>query len=149
MKRIRKFLRIHRTDRRLLVKSVFLVGFIRLGLWLLPLQTLRRLLARIARASPELQEADAAVIDRAAWAVKVASRYMPKATCLTQALAVQMLLSRRGYPVHLRIGVAKGERGQLEAHAWVESQERIVIGGLVDLSRYTPLPPLEGESNFL
>jgi hypothetical protein len=45
-------------------------------------------------------------------------------------------------PRSLRIGVAKGEAGKLEAHAWVESQGRIVIGGLRDLPYFTPLPPL-------
>jgi len=38
-------------------------------------------------------------------------------------------------------------RKQLQAHAWVESQGRIVSGGLKDLWRYTPLPLLEGKYN--
>jgi len=38
-------------------------------------------------------------------------------------------------------------QGQLQAHAWVESQGRIVSGGLKDLWRYTPLPLLEGKYN--
>jgi hypothetical protein len=93
-------------------------------------------LDRTARPSPE----------RIAWAVRVARRYVPAATCLSQALAVRTLFRRQGYPAQLRIGVTKGERGQLEAHAWVESEGKIVIGGSQDLARYTPLPSLQGES---
>ncbi len=145
MQRLHKFLGLSSAHRRLLVTSALLVGTIRLGLWLLPFQVLRLRLAGMARTANKVQQGDQATIDRVVWAVKVASRYVPKATCLTQALAAQVLLSRRGYPVRLRLGVAKGEAGQLRAHAWVESQGRIMIGGLEALSHFTPLPPLERE----
>lgn len=131
-------------DQYLLLKAVLLVMGIRLGLWLLPFQQLRRILAKATRPLARLQALGQSP-GQIVWAVKVASRYLPAATCLTQALATQLLLVRRGYPAHLRIGVAKDENGQLAAHAWVESQGRIVIGGLENLTQYTPLPPLEGE----
>jgi hypothetical protein len=78
------------------------------------------------------------------WAVTAASRYVPGATCLAQALAAQVLLGRTGYPARLRIGVAKGEERKFEAHAWVESQGRVVIGG-PGLGRFTPLTTLAGD----
>ena len=69
--------------------------------------------------------------DRVAWAVEMASWRMPGAkSCLTQALAAQVLLGRRGYPTLLHIGVAKGEQGRFRAHAWLESKGKVVIGGL-------------------
>jgi Transglutaminase-like superfamily len=77
--------------------------------------------------------------------VALASRYVPTATCLAQALAGQTLLAQQGEPAVLRIGVAKNEAGKLEAHAWVESQGRIVIGASLDLCRYTQLPSVEGK----
>ncbi|NET54236.1 MAG: lasso peptide biosynthesis B2 protein, partial [Merismopedia sp. SIO2A8] len=64
--------------------------------------------------------------------------------CLARALTTQVFMSRQGYSPQLRIGVAKGEGGQLEAHAWVESQGQVVIGYLGNLSYFTPLPSLEG-----
>ena len=60
------------------------------------------------------------------------------------ALDTQVLLSRRGHPTLHHIGVAKGEEGCLEAHAWLESRGKVVIGGS-ELERYTPLLALEGE----
>src|SRR5438309_451978 len=67
--------------------------------------------------------------DRVVWAVVVASRYVPMSTCLTQALAAQVLLARRGYSAHLHIGVAKeGAEAKLKAHAWVESDGKVLIG---------------------
>jgi Transglutaminase-like superfamily len=78
--------------------------------------------------------------------VKLASRFVPAATCLAQALVTVTLLEREGLPASLRIGVARSVRGKFEAHAWVESGGRVVIGGTrADLSRFTVMHTLEGE----
>jgi hypothetical protein len=122
-----------------LLQAAFLLGAVGLGLRLLPFRALRRLLARAK------VRACQASVERIAWAVHVASRYVPMSTCLSQALVCQVLLSRHGYPASLRIGVTQGAGKRLEAHAWVESEGRIVVGGARDLVGYTPLPPLEVE----
>ena len=146
MRRLRKILHLSTGDRRLLVQSVLLLGAIRLGLWLIPFRTLLRLLASLAQKQKpiRLRNAEQPSTDQVGWAVATAGRYVPLATCLTQALATQVLLARRGCMAHLHIGVAKGDGGQLESHAWLETQGKIVIGGLEDLGHFTPLPPLEG-----
>lgn len=146
MKRVYNFLRLPAPDRRLLAESALLLGAIRVGLWLLPFQTLLHGLARMTPRTAEAQTADCGSIHRVVWAVTVASRSVPGARmCLTQALATQVLLGRRGHITHLHIGVARSDKGQLEAHAWVESRGSIVIGNLGNLSHYTPLPSLEGK----
>jgi Transglutaminase-like superfamily len=138
---MRKFFRLERSERWLLLKAALLVGAIRIGLRLLPFQTLKQLLDSASKSRAANQFSS----DRIVWAVIAASRYvLGDRPCLTQALAAQMLLKRRGYPASLRIGVAKKERGELQAHAWVESEDIVVIGG-GDLSRYTPLPAFDGE----
>lgn len=144
MKQLRKFRQLTYSDCRLLLSTVFLLGTIRLGLWLLPFPILQRLLTKMT----QTQESPTQIpLARVVWAVTVVSRYMPgEVKCLARALATQILLARHGYQAQLRIGVAKGERGQLEAHAWVESQGKIVIGGIKNLGRYTPLPTLEVNS---
>jgi hypothetical protein len=114
-----------------------------LGLWLLPFQVVLRILEIPKRKTAELSKANPAVpLDRYIWAVKAASQYVPAATCLAQALATQTLLTKNGYRADLRIGVLKTKEGQLEAHAWVESDGKIVIGNLPDLARYSALPSL-------
>lgn len=148
MRRLHKFLHLTSGDRRLLASTVFLLTAIRLGLWILPFQTLRQILAKITPTTTDLQETDQASMSRVVWAIAVASGCMPGGVkCLARALATQVLLGRRGWRTQIRIGVAKGEGGQLEAHAWVESQGRIVIGGLKDLGRFSPLPALEVEKS--
>ncbi len=145
MRRLNNFLHLPYADRRLLVKSILLVGAVRLGLWLLPFQILRRYLVRFSRASSKSQPVDPVLVDRVAWAVAVSSRFIPRASCLTQALATKALLSRRSQPAVLRIGVIRNESGEFLAHAWVESNGKVVIGGT------NPMPigyvslPLVGE----
>jgi len=142
VKLFRKYGRFPTTNRCLLALVALLLSVIRLGLWLLPFQTLLRLLAAMTRRTAVLPQADPATIDRVAWAVEVVSRYVPMATCLTQALTMQVLLDQLGHTASLRIGVARSAAGQFMAHAWVECEGKIVMGGWEDLSRYTPLPPL-------
>jgi len=106
---------------------------------MLPFFTLKDLLTRVG---PMLAgENEKFSVERLAWAVGVASRFVPKATCLAKALAVYVLLQQAGHEVFLHIGV-NGKEGGLEAHAWVESQGRVLIGGS-NIGNYTPLLALE------
>lgn len=143
MRRLHKFRQLSWADRSLLAQALLLVVAVRLGLWLLPFQTVRRWLQRIAPANTTDQTGDPHLIRQVAWAVRVTSRYVPAATCLTQALATRILLSRRNQPSTLRIGVAKNAQGRLMAHAWIEIQGQIIIGNLPNLTDFTPLPALE------
>jgi Transglutaminase-like superfamily len=137
MRRVRKFLALAPAERRLLAEAALLVGTARLGLWLLPFRALPDLLGRLARLCARRASTHMAPA-RIAWAVAAVSSYVPAATCLTQAMAARALLARHGCPAQLRIGVAHGAHGQLEAHAWVEADGRVLIGGAIS-ERYTPL----------
>lgn len=145
MSRLRRFLRLSAAERRLLIKVAVLLQVISVGMRLLPFRTLRRLLVLAQKPRAGLKRVDRLPAERIAGAVEAAGRHMPgEKTCLTQALATQTLLVRRGYPALLHIGAAKGEEGQLQAHAWVESEGRVVIGGH-NLGRYAPLVALRAE----
>jgi hypothetical protein len=140
--RLYKFFILPPSERRLLIRAGFWVAIIRLGLWLLPYPLLRRRLTP-NRLAPNLggpMQGISPSPERIAWAVEKVARIVPRTTCLTQALAVQALLSRIGYASQLSIGVAKDKKGQLVAHAWVKSQGKVVIGG--SEFKYTPLANL-------
>lgn len=68
--------------------------------------------------------------------------------CLNRPLATQVLLGRRGQQVNLRIGVKRDAGGEFKAHAWSESEGRIVLGSTDDLSEMTPLPALSLHDNL-
>src|SRR5262249_38228377 len=115
-----------------------LVVAVRIGLWLLPFSVMLRLMNRFGDA-PATGKADARAVRKAASAVAATSRYVPYATCLTQAMATRVLLGRLGPHSPLRIGVVRSARGRLEAHAWVESGGTIIVGAVSDLARFSAL----------
>ena len=84
-------------------------------------------------------------MQRVVWSVSSASRFVPAATCLPQAIVAKSLLKRHGCPATLRLGVAMDSRQQLVAHAWVEHDGHILIGGMDSHSRYFALPALSEE----
>ncbi len=144
MKRLRKYFFLTAGDRRLLVRAGFLLVSTRIGLWLMPFKAVQGMLARIAPEECRPGKEPQPSLERIAWAVCEASRYVPKATCLTQALAAQVLLKKGGYPASVRIGVGRDDDGEFQAHAWVESQGKVVLGGS-KLARYTQLLPVEAK----
>jgi hypothetical protein len=135
-------------SRSFLFRTWMLVWGIRLGLWLLPFGKMRRIVANLAQPPTEADHPQWPMPGQIAWAVTVTSRYIPQATCLTQAMTTRILLGRYGHPATLRIGVARGEEDNFQAHAWVESNGTVVIGGAeAELAeKYVMLPALEVES---
>ena len=133
-----KLLRLPRSDQRLLVTAVILLPAIKLGMTLLSYRELRSLVDRAARATRSPRNTPRASPERIAWAVERAGHCVPGATCLTQALVAKVLLERRGYSTLVRVGFTRTNGDEPLAHAWVESDGRVVLGGS-ELRQYTPL----------
>ncbi len=95
MPRLGRFLNLSLADKFLLLKCVLIVAAIRLGLRLFSYNMLRRWLATAT--APAL--ASDAVAERVGWGIDTAARLVPGATCLTKALAAQLLLGALGVPV--------------------------------------------------
>ncbi len=120
---------------RLLVNALVTVAQIRIALWVLPWRalaksvTVRQNVRSLRRSLPLAPE-------RLEWAVRIASRVVPYATCLTQALALQQLLARHGYRSIVQVGVRKVDE-RFTAHAWVEHDGRSFLVTSQDVARYS------------
>jgi hypothetical protein len=137
-------LRLSRDEWDALFRSSIAVCFVRATLWVLPFRRVLRSVERLSLRRPVRPAKSRFSTTQLAWAVQaVSKRILPDRPCLTQALALLLLLRRQGFPAELRIGVRQSGADRLDAHAWVESDGRIVIGRVVDLPEYTPLPKLE------
>ena len=149
MRRLRRFLARPAADRRLLIEASLYLGVLRLGLKLLPFQTLLTLLNLMPRTRLAPLPLDPRCAERLAWAIGTAGPYfVGSRPCLPQALAAQLLLVRRGFPARLHLGVIKGDQGEVQAHAWMETDGRVVVGGsLAELARFTPLLALDAKSS--
>jgi Transglutaminase-like superfamily len=136
--RLQKFLSLEPADQRILIYAFCLVVFARLVLWVIPFTVINRRLASPVRPRTLSPRRD---VDYFMSAIERTSRYVPGATCLTQALAARLLLARSGFDATLRFGARRNESGGFEAHAWVESNGKIVSheqAGPV----FSPLPPV-------
>lgn len=83
-------------------------------------------------------------------AVRLAAAFVPGASCLTQALAAQILFARRGISSVLHIGVENAQG--FKAHAWLEIEDQPILGGTVEsLAKYSRIaahpcpPPISGH----
>ena len=137
MSKTAKFFALSRPDRTLLLSAVAPLLVMRIAMWTLKFARVRQ----IADAMNRRVRVDAArpLPERIAWAVATASRIVPRGNnCLLRALATGVLLNRHGYPSELKIGVMKPVGGGFEAHAWLESEGRVLIGDF-QLDQYVPL----------
>jgi hypothetical protein len=124
MSKIHSFYRLSSNRKGLFIKSLILISFIRLSLYLFSFSKVKKISKRFSRSNNN--QNDTKSINEIVWAVKIASKYVPRATCLTQAITGQILLSRYNNPSKLKIGVMKEE--EFEAHAWLEIDNKIVLG---------------------
>lgn len=139
MRKLRKFFGLSSSDRSLLIKSLATLYIVRIGLLLLSFKTLWNLLSIITFDKDDDQSVNQAFIDKVVWAVTVTSRYVPGASCLAQALATYMFLRPRVPETNIQIGVLRSDSGEFKAHAWVECQGVVVIGGVKYLPEFNPI----------
>jgi Transglutaminase-like superfamily len=131
-------------DRRLVLNTMWLLWRVQLSLWFSPalaLETYHRIM--VNRSSSQH-----APVYQILWAIQTASRFIPKVTSLTEALAAKALLARYGYDSKLHVGVLKAGTA-LEAHAWLTQSGDVLLGELEDLTSYRPLSTIKGRKSKL
>ena len=101
--------------------------------------TVRRAVDRV---TPRRDAGSRMTIQECSRALQRASRVLIGTRCLARAVAGECLLRREGWASAVMLGVEVDARGQLEAHAWLESAGEIVTGG-EHRSRYQSLRPRE------
>lgn len=117
------FFKLPNRDKTLLLKTLFLMIKVRLMLWVLPFSSIQKSVTDVKPTNKEN-----ITLNNLIWAVNVSSHYVPRATCLTNALTGYSLLSQHGYTSLIKIGVGKSFEGEFEAHAWLEYKDKVVIG---------------------
>jgi hypothetical protein len=122
MRKLKRFKQLKAEQRNLLLRVFVTVVVARVSLCLLSVGTTRRVTTRLAAG------VRAGSVEQVAWAVKAACRFVPGATCLSQAVAAQAILARSGISSQVEVGVSKKERC-FQAHAWVTCQGKVVLGG--------------------
>lgn len=122
MTKLRKFRKLSRFERKLLLQAFFLLPATALAFRLFGLKHLRATLPPIPNSETKQAEtlAQAQNAQCIARMVRIAATHgFRRASCLVQSLVLWRLLRRHGIASELRIGTRKAEN-QFQAHAWVE-----------------------------
>ena len=136
MSRVLRFSQASARERSVLVRSFIWIALYRIGLWVLPFSVTRRW--ALGQVETNSKVNDEQMVTEIIRSVRFASKFVPHASCLTQALAARKLLGECGQSAELKFGVTKSD-GNFEAHAWLEMDGRIVLGKQRMHSRYAVL----------
>ncbi|THE65155.1 lasso peptide biosynthesis B2 protein [Salinadaptatus halalkaliphilus] len=151
MGRISGFLSVPAGDKLRLVLAATLLVVVRIGVFVVPFSTFRRLLLAPATTLARIVPGSPAPV-RIAWTVDAADRNCPgHRTCLMRSLTAETMHRLYDHAVVHRIGVDTASDGNdtaagsgcFQAHSWIEYDGSVLIGHLEDLSRFEPLPPLD------
>lgn len=135
MARVLRFLSLGHKEKMLILQTIFWLVYFRLGLWMMPTPWCKKWICSDGEPPLPTTGQDNSAAKDIIRAVRECSRYVPRASCLTQALAAKTLLDRHGFQSVLKIGAARND-GKFEAHAWIEIDGRIVLGKQPFHSRY-------------
>ncbi|MEL6581048.1 MAG: lasso peptide biosynthesis B2 protein [Cyanobacteria bacterium J06621_12] len=138
MKKLLKLLKLD--GKKLFLQAYIVMSLIRLGLLMLPFSRLQNMVLKSQQLTWLAIPGSGKTIRSIVIAVYRSGKYSPgNPLCLARALTTAVLMNIYGFPYQINIGVAKGKSGKIEAHAWVTSQEKVIVGNLPDLSRYVPM----------
>lgn len=127
-----KYIRLTPLQHILLVEAFFFLFFSKLILLFYPL---KKIAPRLGELNQELNKTLSLKQKKTAEEIRISvsriSRFVPwRSVCIDQAITGLKMLSRRGIPVGLCLGVKKDlDQKKLLAHAWIVCGDRILIGG--------------------
>lgn len=143
MKWVHKYISLSSQSRTLLIQAFLWLSLIHVGLRVIPLRHLHSVVKWAIANATHQKPSDEIQIENIIWAIETATSYVPgHPKCLARALSTKILMHQYGYPCNLQVGVAKDRNAGLSAHAWIEHDGQVLIGGGRDLASFTPLPSI-------
>ena len=154
MSNLRKAFALSVSDWILIAQAWLWFGLVEVGLNCLSLKKLLQIIQRERDGQAGNEEDDdnqekvprRPTPERVAFCAGLAARlHALDATCLKKALVLHAMLTRRGFNSQLLIGAARAETGQLDAHAWLECQGKVLLGEATP-GRYLTICALVGST---
>lgn len=130
LRKIKTFLKMGLTEKRMSLEIFVLSGLVRMMLLIVPFKYIRNYLGEYNAYVPrEIDEDQCSIVRQVGWFVTTISRYTPwESKCLVQAMVAQRLLKKRKIGTTLYLGVAKENKQNIKAHAWLKCGNIIVAG---------------------
>jgi Transglutaminase-like superfamily len=145
MRLLRKLAKRSTWELVLFLEAFVTLAVTRIALSVLHFQTVRRGLGVLGKLGFLMgqRRADA---DTLLWAVKRAKSKWPfGSTCLTEALTAEAMFKQHGFNPELCIGAIRRD-GHFLAHAWLENDGAVLIGGPASIvQQYIRFPDLNNK----
>lgn len=144
MKQVVKLLKLPNQEKWLLGQTCIVLGASRLGLRCLSFHTLHHLIDKLSNRLIQANGTRELTPEQIISAVETSTYYMPgQPQCLSRAITTKIILAVYGYHCNLKLGVMKTPMSSLEAHAWIEYEGNVVIGGGQELNRFVSFPSID------
>ena len=139
MAKLYKFFRLPVREKLLFFHALYLLAFYRIRLQRSSIQKLFDHVQHLSslQHNTALNPVPPACIARL---LNVAAELIPFSTCLSKAMAGQILLAKCGHKSKLHLGVSRDNQQIFAAHAWLSLDGTIILGGRPDLAQYRELP---------
>lgn len=136
MTRVGKFFSLPAEEKRIFLRALFLLVYLRFSLRFKQFKNVVKDVSRKTSGQNSAQKKTVLPPPRVASLLNAAGSILPYTTCLPKALAGSILFSSLGYQTRLHIGVTKEKGSLLEAHAWLTLDGSVIVGYRSDLARY-------------
>lgn len=124
---------------------------VRVGLWTTRYQTIRKRLVRPCAIDPQPERRT--TVARICHATMSVARFIPDASCLTQTISCQAILSWKNIPTTITLGLQTDKGSSVNAHAWLNWNGIVILEGNEDTPQeYTsildlPVPTSEASAS--
>ncbi len=116
----------------MILESFIMLGLARAAVLALPFRWLAKFLGKRKDSvkDDELsKDKPSPMAMKIAWIINKTSQYTPwDSNCLAKAVAGRFMLKRRKISGTVYFGMAKDSEGELEAHAWLRSGNKVLTG---------------------
>lgn len=136
------FIKLNRTEKVFFFHALLLLVSYRIRLQTSSLEDLIKLVQKQSQ-SPHTRKS--LPLHQASKLIEAAASLVPFSTCLSNALAGQVLFTTHQHATRLHIGVRNTPSNGFEAHAWLTLDGTILLGHLPDLKTYRELPSILQE----
>lgn len=113
------------SDTSLIIEAWLLLWGCRIALWCVTFPRVLKLAQFCAEPRSTSRYLSA---EQAVRCIHRALRFTWRASCLTQALAGWIMLTRHGTDSRINIGVVSPQERAFSAHAWLQAGERVILG---------------------
>ena len=123
---LRKFLALPAPDRTLVLQALVAVVNSSIVVHLFPSSYVT---SSLRRKQWTLGTSPRYSVEQIVWSVAAVSNRVPGSSCLVRAIALSRLMFANGHECRIDIGVKKSPEGKLAAHAWVQHEGQVILGG--------------------